>query len=116
MNPVMSDLEIFVRTHEVEIATRAQRRAELLQEAKGPRDGRGWFRRLTDGVHQFVDPRGFALARVRTAEAGTAAEMPTVVTATSVQPRTMAGAPVAASLVELVRDGVATDREEQVAA
>jgi hypothetical protein len=76
MNPVMSDLAIFVRNHEIETDARARQRVGLAREARGAKDDRGWFRRLVDGVHQFVDPRGFALAQLKEMSADVASLMP----------------------------------------
>jgi hypothetical protein len=75
MNPVMSDLEVFVRKQEIEASTRSLLRAQLVREAKGLGDGRGWFRRLAHRVHEFVDPRGFALAQVQETAAAPAEAM-----------------------------------------
>jgi hypothetical protein len=116
MNPVMSDLAIFVRQQEIEASTRSLRQAQLVRLAGGEVTGRGWFRRLADGLHQFVDPRGFALAQVRKEEAGNASEMPVVVAGSTVQAGMKTEPTVAASLVELVCDGREPDREERVAA
>jgi hypothetical protein len=79
MNPVMSDLAIFVRNHEIEADARARQRVRLAREARGAKDDHGWFRRLVDGVHQFVDPRGFALAQLQEMNAGVASLTPAAV-------------------------------------
>ncbi len=106
MNPVMSDLAIFVQTHEIEAGQQARRRASLVREASRMGDGRGWFRRMVDGVHQFVDPRGFALAHLPKTEATEPASQSEQVTRTV----------TAANLVELVCDGREPVRDERLAA
>ena len=65
MNPVMSDLAIFVASHDARIARQAAGHAARLREARAGAGQPGIVRRLASGIHAFIDPRGHALAQVR---------------------------------------------------
>lgn len=68
MHPIMSDLDITIRQFE-----RTQERQnfhhQLLARDVARLNGRlGPLGRLSDAIREFIDPRGFALNRVRQAE------------------------------------------------
>ncbi len=107
MNPVMSDLAIFIRNHEIESDTRARRRAALVR----PASGHGWFQRMVDGLHEFVDPRGLALARLRKAEAVVASGLPALNGVPG-----LANEAAVPTMVALVCDGREPECEERLAA
>jgi hypothetical protein len=64
MNPVMSELGIFVVEHEAWVNRQALRRARLVREARGPAGGDALLKRLANGLRQFIDPRGYAMSRL----------------------------------------------------
>jgi len=63
MNPVMSDLAIFVANHEAQVALETRQRAAQGTGSAGP----AFFARVTtvvNAIHQFLDPRGHAMSRL----------------------------------------------------
>jgi len=69
MHPVMSELGIYLAEHEGAVRREAVRRERLVREAANHGDGRGMVARFMHTVRQFLDPRGYAIAELRTHDA-----------------------------------------------
>ena len=68
MNPVMSDLAIFIANHEAQVALESRQRTAL-----GTARSRSAFSALVanvvNAIRQFLDPRGYAMAQLGRREA-----------------------------------------------
>lgn len=65
MQPVMSELGIYVANHEARARREAARKDRLVREAVALGNGRGMIARFAHAVRQFVDPRGYAMAEMQ---------------------------------------------------